>query len=24
MKWLADNYKWLFDGIGVLVIIRLS
>src|SRR5437868_7825592 len=21
MKWLADNYKWLFDGIGVLVII---
>src|SRR5438552_18655891 len=21
MKWLADNYKWLFDGIGALVII---
>src|SRR6266568_7234622 len=21
MKWLAHNYKWLFDGIGVLVII---
>jgi hypothetical protein len=21
MKWLADNYKWFFDGIGVLVII---
>src|SRR6266705_1372390 len=21
MKWVADNYKWLFDGIGVLVII---
>ena len=21
MRWLADNYKWLFDGIGVLVII---
>ena len=21
MKWLADNYKWLFDGIGALIII---
>ena len=21
MRWLADNYKWLFDGIGALVII---
>jgi hypothetical protein len=21
MKWLADNYKWLFDGIGALAII---
>src|SRR5690348_1572331 len=21
MKWLADNYKWFFDGVGVLVII---
>jgi hypothetical protein len=21
MHWLADNYKWLFDGIGALVII---
>src|SRR3984893_1615168 len=21
MKWLADNYKWLFDGIGALVVI---
>jgi hypothetical protein len=24
MKWLADNYKWLFDGIGVLAAVGAS